>query len=56
MKKVIPALRLLFLVLIISCQRKPYVEHKLKFEKVSDDCKDQQSYFRMNANFGGERY
>jgi hypothetical protein len=28
----------------------------LKFEKVADDCKEQQSYFRMNSNFGGERY
>lgn len=39
-----------------SCERKPYVEHKLKFEKVADDCKDQQSYFRMVSNFGGQRY
>lgn len=28
----------------------------MKFEKVADDCKDQQTYFRMNSNFGGERY
>jgi hypothetical protein len=51
-------LLLLFIVVafICSCERKPYVEHKLKFEKVADDCKDQQSYFRLNANFGGERY
>ena len=47
---------LIVLVYIISCDRKPYVEHKLKFEKVSDDCKDQQTYFRLNSNFGGERY
>jgi hypothetical protein len=47
---------LLYLANILSCERKPFVEHKLKFEKVSDDCKDQQSYFRMNSNFGGERY
>jgi hypothetical protein len=40
----------------VSCERKPYVEHKLQFEKVADDCKDQQSYFRMVSNFGGERY
>ena len=39
-----------------ACNRKPYVEHKLKFEKVSEDCKDQQSYFRLNSNFGGERF
>lgn len=57
MKKIIPVLLLLILFIsVTSCERKPYVEHKLKFEKVSDDCKDQQSYFRMNANFGGERY
>lgn len=42
--------------LVLSCSRKPFVEHKLKFEKVADDCKEQQSYFRMNSNFGGERY
>jgi len=47
---------LLSSIYMFSCERKPYVEHKLKFEKVSDDCKDQQSYFRLNSNFGGERY
>ena len=41
---------------MISCDRKPFVEHKLKFEKVAEDCKERQSYFRMNSNFGGERY
>jgi hypothetical protein len=44
------------LPIAIACKRKPYVEHKLEFEKVSADCKEQQSYFRMNSNFGGERY
>ena len=43
-------------VCILSCDRKPYEEHKLKFEKVSEDCKDKQNYFRLNSNFGGERY
>lgn len=43
-------------VCVIACDRKPYVEHKLKFEKVADDCQEQQSYFRLNSNFGGERY
>ena len=56
MKKLIPASLLLLLVGMHSCERKPYVEHKLKFEKVSDNCNDRQSYFRMNSNFGGERY
>ena len=44
------------LIGFMACERKPYVEHKLKFEKVSEDCKDQQSYFRMVSNFGGERF
>jgi hypothetical protein len=56
MKKIIPAIMLMASGYMFSCERKPYVEHKLKFEKVSDDCKDQQSYFRLNSNFGGERY
>ena len=56
MKKLMLIPGLLFLLAMLCCERKPYVEHKLKFEKVSDDCKDQQSYFRMNSNFGGERY
>ncbi|MEP7375792.1 MAG: hypothetical protein ABI675_20515 [Chitinophagaceae bacterium] len=43
-------------IFMMSCERKPFVEHKLKFEKVSDDCKEQQSYFRLNSNFGGERF
>jgi hypothetical protein len=47
---------LFIIVCLAACDRKPYVEHKLKFEKVSDDCRDQQAYFRMVSNFGGERY
>ena len=56
MKIFITALLASLCVVIFSCERKPYVEHKLKFEKVSDNCGDQQSYFLMNSNFGGERY
>lgn len=57
MRKSIPALWITVAsIFLISCERKPFVEHKLKFEKVSDDCQEQQSYFRMNSNFGGERY
>lgn len=41
---------------LTACERTPFVEHKLKFEKVSDDCSEQQAYFRMVSNFGGERY
>ena len=55
-KRFLSLLMLMVSIYMMSCQRKPFVEHKLKFEKVSDDCKEQQSYFRMNSNFGGERY
>lgn len=56
MKKITSAALFWAFLCMLSCERKPYVDHKLKFEKVADDCKDQQSYFRMNSNFGGERY
>ena len=46
----------LLLIAVIACNRKPFVEHKVNFEKVADDCSEQQSYFRMNSNFGGERF
>lgn len=43
-------------VLFTACDRKPYVEHKLKFEKLADDCSQTSGRFNMIANFGGERY
>ena len=46
----------LLLMTVFSCKRKAYVEHKLKFVKVADNCAEQQTYFRLNSNFGGERY
>lgn len=39
-----------------ACDRKPFVEHELKFEKVADDCAQLKSYLRLNSNFGGERF
>ncbi len=46
----------LLMVLVVACNRKPFVESKLKFEKISNDCGQQQGYFRMVSNFAGERY
>lgn len=43
-------------VAVIACNRGPFAEHKVELEKVSDDCSKQQSYFRLNSNFGGDRY
>ena len=43
-------------VIIFSCNRKPFVNTKLKFEKIADDCKGQENYFRMVSGFAGERY
>jgi len=47
---------LLAVITITACNRKPFVNHKLKFEKISDDCKNLNPYFRMVSNFAGERY
>ena len=40
----------------ISCNRKPFVDHKLKFEKISDNCENLKPSFRMVSNVAGERY
>lgn len=46
-----------FLLLVIfSCNRKPFVDHKLKFEKISDNCENLKPSFRMVSNVAGERY
>jgi hypothetical protein len=41
---------------LFSCNRKPFVNAKLKTEKLAADCKNQESYFRMVSGFAGERY
>ena len=46
----------LLLITMIACKRKPFVNHKLKLDKVSEDCRDQQSYFRSISNIAGERF
>ncbi|MBC7946741.1 MAG: hypothetical protein H7Y42_02595 [Chitinophagaceae bacterium] len=43
-------------IIFVACDRKPFVEHKLKFEKVSDGCNINPQSFKMTSNFGGERY
>jgi hypothetical protein len=49
-----------FLLLILACtsacNRKPFVRHKLKFEKISDNCENLKPSFRMVSNVAGERY
>ncbi|HET9824716.1 MAG TPA: hypothetical protein VFP87_05250 [Chitinophagaceae bacterium] len=47
---------LLILVSAIACNRKPFVDHKLKFEKISDNCENLKPSFRMVSNVAGERY
>lgn len=44
------------LIALAACDRKPFVEDKLKFEKVSDGCSTTPQAFKMTSNFGGERY
>src|SRR6476620_1820311 len=47
---------LLVFVAGISCNRKPFDDHKLKFEKISDNCENLKPSFRMVSNVAGERY
>ena len=47
---------LLLLFVALSCNRKPFVKHKLKFEKISDNCENLKPSFRMVSNVAGERF
>ena len=46
----------LSLLTMVGCNRKPFVRHKLKFEKISDNCENLKPSFRMVSNVAGERY
>ncbi len=46
----------MLLVFLSACNRKPFVEQKITLEKKSNDCIGIQSNFRMDSNFGGERF
>ena len=46
----------LLLIIAIGCNRKPFVAHTLKFEKISDNCENLKPSFRMVSNVAGERY
>jgi len=41
---------------IFSCNRKPFVKAKLKFEKIADNCNSPKNYFHVEEGFAGERY
>lgn len=49
-------LLVLAFLFLVACDRKPFVEQKLKFEKVADGCSTTPQAFKMTSNFGGERY
>ena len=54
MMKILLTVSLIFV--LVSCERKPFVEHKLALEKKSDGCTGLAPTFRMTSNFGGERF
>lgn len=56
MNKLFLSAILLLIVVFLACERKPHVTHKVKLENAGEDCSVLQNYFRMNSNFGGERY
>ena len=54
---VIKLISILFFILIFtSCGDQAYLHHKLKFEKLADNCSGAQQSFQMNSNINGERY
>jgi hypothetical protein len=44
------------MIAAVACNRKPFVDHKLRFEKISDNCENLKPSFRMISNIAGERY
>jgi hypothetical protein len=44
------------MIVMLACNRKPFVDHKLKFEKISDNCENLKPSFRMVSNVAGERF
>jgi len=46
----------LSVIVLFACNRKPFVDHKLKFEKISDNCENLKPSFRVVSNIAGERY
>lgn len=50
------AILCLLVLALIACNRKPFVDHKLKFEKISENCENLKPSFRMVSNVAGERY
>ncbi|MFI5133703.1 MAG: hypothetical protein ACHQEB_05175 [Chitinophagales bacterium] len=42
--------------ILTACKDQAYLHHKLKFEKVADNCSGGQQSFQMNSNINGERY
>lgn len=43
-------------LLLTDCKDIPYLHHKLKFEKVSDNCSGVSSKLEINSNINGDRY
>jgi hypothetical protein len=56
MKNIITINLTILLFVSVSCNRKAFVEHKLKFEKISDNCENLQPSFKVESNIAGERY
>jgi hypothetical protein len=54
MNKIIITLSVI--MIFASCETKPYVKRKVKFEKVADNCSGISQSFQLNSNILGERY
>ena len=46
----------LVILVLAACKDQAYLHHKLKLEKIADNCAGGQQSFQMNSNINGERY
>ena len=46
------------MIFLVSCDvsHDPYLKHKVKLTKISEDCSARSDMFSMNSNTNGERY
>lgn len=58
MKLIYPACLFICSLMLSACdfKSKPYIKHKLSFEKIAGDCYDQDTKMNIEANTIGERY
>jgi hypothetical protein len=56
MKKILPFILIVFVMISCDISHKPYLKHHVTMEKLSERCLGKSDAFSMNSNINGERY